>query len=152
VHRDVARGKPEPDLFLAALRRWDGVDAANALVFEDSPLGIAAANRAGMPAVFVPDSHVDPVKSLREYGATAVLTLASLELFDFDRFDWQPSQAGRREGECRQSAGICCGALRWQMGCPAFSVPGSARGSTITRGGDPHGARSMEIRSHLLED
>jgi pseudouridine-5'-monophosphatase len=85
---DVQHGKPEPDLFLAALQRWDGIAAENALVFEDSPLGIAAANRAGIPAVFVPDEHVDPVESLKEYDAKAVLTLKSLEHFPFELFEW----------------------------------------------------------------
>jgi pseudouridine-5'-monophosphatase len=88
---EVARGKPEPDLFLAALHKWEGIDPKNALVFEDSPLGIAAANRAGMPAVFIPDSHIDPVESLKEQDAKAVLTLNSLEAFSFDVFDWESS-------------------------------------------------------------
>jgi hypothetical protein len=42
-----------------------------------------------MPAVFVPNPQVDPVEALKEHGATAVLTIASLEIFDFDRFTWQ---------------------------------------------------------------
>jgi HAD superfamily hydrolase (TIGR01549 family) len=49
---DVARGKPEPDLFLLAARRL-GVPAAECLVFEDAPHGIEAARRAGMKAVAI---------------------------------------------------------------------------------------------------
>ena len=49
---DVARGKPEPDLFLLAAQRA-GVDPANAIVFEDAPLGIEGARRAGMRAVAI---------------------------------------------------------------------------------------------------
>jgi HAD superfamily hydrolase (TIGR01509 family) len=49
---DVARGKPEPDLFLLAAQRM-GVDAGRCIVFEDAPLGIEAARRAGMRAVAV---------------------------------------------------------------------------------------------------
>jgi pseudouridine-5'-monophosphatase len=89
---EVTKGKPDPDLFLAALNKWTGIPPENALVFEDSPLGIAAANRAGMAAVYVPDSHVDPVKSLREWNATPVLTLKSLKEFDFSLFDWEGKQ------------------------------------------------------------
>jgi len=48
----VARGKPAPDLFLLAAERM-GVAPADCLVFEDSPLGITAAERAGMGAVLV---------------------------------------------------------------------------------------------------
>jgi HAD superfamily hydrolase (TIGR01509 family) len=49
---DVARGKPEPDLFLLAAARL-GVDPADAIVFEDAPLGIEGARRAGMHAVAI---------------------------------------------------------------------------------------------------
>ncbi|MCU0775970.1 MAG: HAD family phosphatase [Ideonella sp.] len=47
---DGLRGKPHPDLFLEAARRL-GVPAGECLVFEDAPLGIEAARRAGMRAV-----------------------------------------------------------------------------------------------------
>ncbi|MBY0240451.1 MAG: HAD family phosphatase [Burkholderiaceae bacterium] len=47
---DVARGKPHPDVFLLAAERC-GVDPSNAIVFEDAPLGVEAARRAGMRAV-----------------------------------------------------------------------------------------------------
>jgi beta-phosphoglucomutase-like phosphatase (HAD superfamily) len=49
-------GKPEPAIFLEAARRLD-VDAAQCIVFEDAPLGIEAARRAGMRAVAVCTSH-----------------------------------------------------------------------------------------------
>ena len=49
---DVARGKPEPDLFLLAARRV-GAAPSECLVFEDAPLGIEAARRAGMRAVAI---------------------------------------------------------------------------------------------------
>jgi beta-phosphoglucomutase-like phosphatase (HAD superfamily) len=49
---DVAHGKPAPDLFLLAAERM-GVAPADCLVFEDSLLGITAAERAGMGAVLV---------------------------------------------------------------------------------------------------
>jgi beta-phosphoglucomutase len=44
------RGKPHPDIFVEAARRL-GVPAAACVVFEDAPLGIEAARRAGMRAV-----------------------------------------------------------------------------------------------------
>lgn len=49
---EVQRGKPEPDLFLLAAQRM-GVAPADCLVFEDSLLGITAAERAGMGSVLV---------------------------------------------------------------------------------------------------
>ena len=47
---DGLRGKPHPDLFLEAARRL-GIAPANCIVFEDAPLGVEAARRAGMAAV-----------------------------------------------------------------------------------------------------
>jgi beta-phosphoglucomutase-like phosphatase (HAD superfamily) len=50
---DCARGKPFPDPFLEAARRMN-VPPDECLVFEDSPVGIRAADAAGMRHVFVP--------------------------------------------------------------------------------------------------
>ena len=47
---DGLRGKPHPDIFLEAARRL-GVDPARCIVFEDAPLGVEGARRAGMRAV-----------------------------------------------------------------------------------------------------
>lgn len=47
---DVARGKPHPDVFLLAAERC-GVAPEHCIVFEDAPLGVEAARRAGMKAV-----------------------------------------------------------------------------------------------------
>ncbi|BAC72438.1 hydrolase [Streptomyces avermitilis] len=45
--QDVGRGKPAPDLFLYAAERM-GVPPKRCVVVEDSPLGVQAANAAGM--------------------------------------------------------------------------------------------------------
>ncbi|MFE1293017.1 HAD family hydrolase [Streptomyces sp. NPDC058751] len=45
--QDVGRGKPAPDLFLHAAERM-GVRPERCAVVEDSPLGVQAANAAGM--------------------------------------------------------------------------------------------------------
>lgn len=47
---DVKRGKPEPDVFLMAASAC-GVAPENCIVFEDAPLGVEAARRAGMAAI-----------------------------------------------------------------------------------------------------
>jgi HAD superfamily hydrolase (TIGR01509 family) len=54
---DVARGKPEPDIFLAAARALN-VEPANCLVLEDAPAGVQAAKGAGMLCIAVPNSSV----------------------------------------------------------------------------------------------
>jgi HAD superfamily hydrolase (TIGR01509 family) len=61
---DVAQGKPAPDLFLHAAAHFD-VAPEHCLVVDDSPSGITAAVRAGMPAIgFVGGGHASP--ALRE--------------------------------------------------------------------------------------
>jgi beta-phosphoglucomutase len=47
---DVRRGKPEPEIFLAAAARLSAAPE-QCVVFEDAPLGLEAARRAGMRAV-----------------------------------------------------------------------------------------------------
>ena len=58
---DVPSVKPAPDLFLRALAEL-GASAAETIVFEDSPIGVQAAKRAGLRVVAVPNpvtSHSD---------------------------------------------------------------------------------------------
>jgi HAD superfamily hydrolase (TIGR01509 family) len=52
---DVANVKPEPDLYVSVLDCLD-VRAAEAIAIEDSPNGVAAAKRAGMRCVAIPNS------------------------------------------------------------------------------------------------
>jgi beta-phosphoglucomutase len=49
---DGGAGKPDPAGFLLALQRF-AVKPTEAMVFEDSPAGIEAAKRAGIPVAFV---------------------------------------------------------------------------------------------------
>jgi HAD superfamily hydrolase (TIGR01509 family) len=51
---DVHRGKPDPELYLDALKDL-GVPADEAIVFEDSPNGILAGRQAGIFTVAVPN-------------------------------------------------------------------------------------------------
>jgi HAD superfamily hydrolase (TIGR01509 family) len=52
---DVEHAKPEPDLYIAVLDCL-GVSASEAIAIEDSPNGVAAAKRAGMKCVAIPNS------------------------------------------------------------------------------------------------
>lgn len=59
---EVRRGKPAPDLFLHAARAL-GADPPRCAVVEDSPVGVAAANAAGMTAFGY--ARVTPAEQLR---------------------------------------------------------------------------------------
>lgn len=53
---DVRRGKPAPDAYRLAAERL-GVAAADCVVVEDSPAGVLAGRRAGMPVIAVTTTH-----------------------------------------------------------------------------------------------
>jgi HAD superfamily hydrolase (TIGR01509 family) len=67
---DVARGKPNPDIYLLAAERL-GVRPQACVVVEDSNPGIAAAHAAGMIALMVPDI-VPPTEATREKCAAVL--------------------------------------------------------------------------------
>lgn len=73
--RDVPRGKPSPDVFLAAAAA-EGVPAAACIVIEDSIPGVTAAVAAGM-AVLGLDPHGDGA-ALHAAGARPIRSLAEL--------------------------------------------------------------------------
>ena len=74
--RDVGRGKPAPDVFLAAAQA-EGVDPADCLVIEDSVPGVRAAVAAGMMVLGL-DLHGDGA-ALAAAGAVPIRTLAALQ-------------------------------------------------------------------------
>ncbi|CAL5385339.1 unnamed protein product [Camellia sinensis] len=80
---EVKQGKPSPDIFLAAAKRFEGgpIDPQNIIVFEDAPSGVCAAKSAGMIAVMVPDPRLDS-----SFHGAADQVLSSL--LDFNPGDW----------------------------------------------------------------
>jgi HAD superfamily hydrolase (TIGR01509 family) len=70
---EVERVKPDPGVYLLALAQL-GVPPEQAVAFEDSPHGVAAAKAAGLRCVAVPNRHTDPAT----FGA-ADLLLSSAE-------------------------------------------------------------------------
>jgi HAD superfamily hydrolase (TIGR01509 family) len=81
--RDVTRGKPEPEVCLAAAARL-GVPPTACVAFEDAVVGIEAARRAGMAVVGIATAHGEA--ELRAAGA-------ALAVADFTGVDW-PTVAG----------------------------------------------------------
>jgi len=66
--QDIERPKPLPDVYLAACAAL-GVDPADAIAFEDSPLGVRSAHDAGMAVIGIPEHGTD----LLAAGADLVL-------------------------------------------------------------------------------
>ena len=76
---DVARAKPEPDLFLRAVERL-GISPGEAIAIEDSPNGIRAAKAAGLACIAVPNQ----LTRQRDLGEADLLleSLSDLPLAD----------------------------------------------------------------------
>ena len=81
---EVAHGKPAPDLFLLAAQRI-GAAPEECIVFEDAPLGIEGARRAGMLAVALTTSatadelaapHV--IAAIADYRTADAVSIATL--------------------------------------------------------------------------
>jgi mannitol-1-/sugar-/sorbitol-6-phosphatase len=72
---DVARGKPDPEPFLAGARLL-GVVPEACIAFEDAPAGILAARAAGMPVVGITTTH-----------RAQALARASVVIDDLTEFD-----------------------------------------------------------------
>ncbi len=83
---EVARGKPEPDVFLEAAERL-GVEPGRCAVVEDAPPGAEAAHRAGMRCVavpYLPETAGDPA-----FAAAGLCFPGGQEEFDARvAYDW----------------------------------------------------------------
>jgi HAD superfamily hydrolase (TIGR01509 family) len=74
---EVARGKPAPDVYLAAARRL-GVRPERSVAIEDSSNGLRSAAAAGMTTVAVPNTHYPPSDDALALAATTIGTLYEL--------------------------------------------------------------------------
>jgi HAD superfamily hydrolase (TIGR01509 family) len=68
---EVERGKPAPDVYLAAARGL-GVEPARCVAIEDSSSGLRAAAAAGMTVIAVPNPHYPPHADALAVAAAAV--------------------------------------------------------------------------------
>jgi HAD superfamily hydrolase (TIGR01509 family) len=74
---EVARGKPAPDVYLAAAAKL-GVDPADAAAVEDSSNGLRAAAAAGMVVVAIPNRELPPAQDAVALAALVIDSLAEL--------------------------------------------------------------------------
>ncbi|GAA1555997.1 beta-phosphoglucomutase family hydrolase [Kribbella lupini] len=81
IRTDKLRGKPAPDTFLAAAHQL-GVEASQAVVFEDALAGVEA-GRAGGFGYVVGVDRVGQAEALRQHGASVVVQDLA-ELLDGD--------------------------------------------------------------------
>jgi HAD superfamily hydrolase (TIGR01509 family) len=100
VREDVEHVKPAPDLFRLAASRM-GVPPQTCLVFEDSPNGIHAARRAGMPCVAVRNTLT---RELRLPSAELILpSLVDVPLVDIlRRLRLRPASKRQAESSARE--------------------------------------------------
>ena len=78
--RDVAEGKPSPQVFLLAAQKL-GVEPKHCIVIEDAIAGVSACKRAGMRCIAVTNTH--PRESLTE-ADHIVDTLEAVSVHDLE--------------------------------------------------------------------
>ncbi|NIA57854.1 beta-phosphoglucomutase family hydrolase [Massilia sp. TW-1] len=86
---DVARGKPHPDVFLKAAEKL-GVAPHDCIVFEDAPMGVEAARRAGMKTVVITTTL--PAEAFREFDNVVRIVA------HYDELDVRDMRVGDRLG------------------------------------------------------
>jgi len=74
---EVERGKPAPDVYLAAARGL-GVEPAGCVAIEDSSSGLRAAAAAGMTVIAVPNPHYPPAPDALALASAAVATVGEV--------------------------------------------------------------------------
>jgi HAD superfamily hydrolase (TIGR01509 family) len=74
---EVPRGKPAPDVYLAAAERI-GVAPDRCAAVEDSSNGMRSAAAAGMAVIAVPNQHYPPEADALDLAAVTVPTIAEL--------------------------------------------------------------------------
>ena len=74
---EVERGKPAPDVYLAAARRL-GVEPAECVAVEDSSNGLRSAAAAGMTVIAVPNPHYPPAADALSLAAATVSVVGEI--------------------------------------------------------------------------
>lgn len=98
---EIQRGKPFPDVFIAALKHinessksknpnFEPLKPENVLVFEDAAFGVKAATDGGFPSVILKVSEGNMLaEKLEKLNLKPILIVDSFENFKFDNFIWE---------------------------------------------------------------
>jgi HAD superfamily hydrolase (TIGR01509 family) len=81
---DIDRGKPDPIAFITALNRMK-INKAEAIVVENAPLGVEAANKAGIQCIIVLNNtplHMKDFKSIISYDRIFKETKSATKLLE----------------------------------------------------------------------
>ena len=81
---DIDRGKPDPIAFITALNRMK-INKAEAIVVENAPLGVEAANKAGIQCIIVLNNtplHMKDFKSIIGYDRIFKETKSATKLLE----------------------------------------------------------------------
>ncbi len=127
--QDVARGKPAPDLFLHAARSL-GVEPSRCAVIEDSPLGVDAANAAGMVAFGF--ARLTPPERLGHAPGGVFTAMDSLPaLLDGGRAAASGRRADYRAADASHPGSALANTSRWRApsGCAAIQSQNAAGAS-----------------------
>jgi HAD superfamily hydrolase (TIGR01509 family) len=87
---DTVRMKPDPEIYLSALK-VTGAGAHEAVVIEDTPKGVLAARRAGVPAIAAPTEL-----TAHEDFSLASLVVDSMEKLNYDVLSHVTSSGDQR--------------------------------------------------------
>ncbi len=78
----VSKGKPEPEIFLAAASLID-ISAPSCIAIEDSAVGVRAASSAGMYTIMIPDQKgPDDATKERYHELHSSMSLATARIFE----------------------------------------------------------------------
>jgi HAD superfamily hydrolase (TIGR01509 family) len=89
---EVARGKPEPDVYVEVVRRLD-VSPERAAAIEDSANGIRSARAAGMRVIAIPNRRYPPPDDALALASLVLDSLAELTPDAVDRLASEDSAA-----------------------------------------------------------
>lgn len=89
---DVNKGKPDPTVFLTAMKSMGDFKPENILVFEDAYFGVLAAQNAGMNCVYLHSDETNVEQQFKNFGIKNADYVEKWSDFDFNKYIWDVKQ------------------------------------------------------------